>query len=128
MINYYIAIYKIIHGCFIDDELIAAVITASIDGLACPGEELVYTCISQGTSQRWHIENEDGTRVDQLYTNGDTLDVTHHGFYTFNLYSASPSDFISSVSVTASLSLHKTILQCTGHSSRASKTICIAGT
>ena len=88
---------------------------------------MVYTCVSQGTSQRWRIENEDGSRVDQLYTSGDTLGVIIHGAYTFTLYSASLSDFISAVSVTAIMSLHNTRLQCTGHSSRASKTIHIAG-
>ena len=88
---------------------------------------MVYTCVSQGPSQRWRIENEEGSRVDHLYTSGDTLGVIVQGVFTFTLYSASLSDFISAVSVTASVSLHNTRLECTGHSSRASKAIYIAG-
>ena len=106
---------------------IAAVITANVDGFPCPGEELVYTCVSQGTSQRWIIENEDRSRIDQVYASGDELGVIVQNDYTFTLKLASHNQFKSMVSVTATISIHNTVLECTGHSSRASATIQIAG-
>ena len=43
----------------------AAAITSNIDGSVCPGDNLVYTCVGQGTSQRWRI-NKHGVFVEHI--------------------------------------------------------------
>lgn len=80
---------------------LAAEITSNIDGMVCPGEELVYTCVSQGTSQRWRLTNTDSdTLVETTYVQGQQpgRTVVRHQF-TFMLVSSGQTHLTSTVSV-----------------------------
>ena len=104
------------------------------NSLACPGEELVYTCASRGDSQRWHVINQDGSsnmhivylRTDPI---GDqqTLTDGSQNLYTFVLISTAYDNFISTISVVATLSMHNTRLECRSSLPPVSIVIKIAG-
>jgi hypothetical protein len=108
---------------------IAAEITSNIDGLICPGEAVVYTCISQGTSQRWHIDSPDSSiPIENTYVQGQPPGhrVVRHPFI-FTLVSSGQGQLTSTVSVLATTSINNTVVECTGISSRHSIIIGIAG-
>ena len=110
-------------------NVIAAEITSNIDGLICPGEEVVYTCVSQGTSQRWRLDNADSsTLIENAFVRGQPpgRTVEQHPF-TFTLVSSGQDELKSTVSVLATTSIHNTVVECTGRSSRQSIIIRIAG-
>ena len=108
---------------------IAAEITSNIDGSICPGEEVVYTCVSQGTSQRWRIYSADGAvLVERVYALGQELgQAVMRNQYTLTLISAWQNYFKSTVSVVATTSINNTMVECTGFSSRESIAVKIAG-
>ena len=111
------------------------IITTSHDTV-CPGEELVYICVSQGTSQIWRIISEDESsdnapqhiysRTDAIGTRGQLTD-RNQNLYIFVLNSTAYDNFISTISVVATTSMHNIRLKCIGHLSRASVVIQIAG-
>ena len=107
-----------------------AEITSNIaDSAACPGEELVYTCVSIGTSQRWLVQSEGGVQlVELVFTSGQSLgSQRRESHFTFTLVSTSYNHFESTVSFVATSSLHNTMLDCTGLTTPASVTVRIAG-
>ena len=103
------------------------------NSLAYPGEELVYTCVSRGDSQRWHIINQDGSSIVYLYLRtdpiGDQLSLTdrNQNRYTLVLISTAFDNFISTISVVATLSMHNTRLECRSSLPPVSIVIKIAG-
>ena len=103
------------------------------DSLACPGEELVYTCVSTGESQRWHIINQDGSSIVHFYLRTDPIGVQqqrtdrNQNLYTFDLISTAFDNFVSTVSVVAALSMHNTRLECHSSLPPVSTVIKIAG-
>ena len=108
---------------------IAAAITSNIDGSVCQGDELIYTCVGQGTSQRWCIKFNNGdVLVDHVFTRGDELGrvIMRHP-YNFTLLSATQNLFESTVSVVATTSIHNFVVECTCILSRDSVTTRIAG-
>ena len=102
----------------------------------CPGEELVYTCVSQGTSQIWRIISNDESpanapqyiysRTDGLGARGQITD-RNQNLYTFVLNSTDYDNFVSTISSVATASMHNIELMCIGHLSRPSVVLRIAG-
>ena len=109
--------------------IIAAEVTSNIDGLICPGEEVVYTCVTQGTSQRWRLDNDDSSiLIEKTYVRGQQPghpDVRHP--FTFTLVSSGQGQLKSTVTVLATTSIHNTVVECIDTSSRHSIAIGIAG-
>ena len=109
--------------------IIATDITSNIDGLICPGEEVVYTCVSQGSSQRWRLENDyRSILIEKTYARGQQPgrpDVRPP--FTFTLVSSGQGQLKSTVSVLATTLIHNTVVECIDTSSRHSITIGIAG-
>ena len=112
----------------------ARIITANHDSLACPGEDLVYICVSQGDTQRWHIINEDGSlRAHCLYSRTDAIGTQtqltdgNQNHYTIVLNSTAFDNFLSTISVVATLSMHNTRLECYSGLPTVSVVIQIAG-
>ena len=106
----------------------AATITANIDDPACPGERLVYTCVSQGSSQRWRIRQNGGLLIDVVFIRGrEPGSVVIRNPYTFTLLSTMQNHFESTVSVVAAMSIHNSYVECTSIRLQDSITIKIAG-
>lgn len=106
----------------------ATIITPNTDDSACPGDRLVYTCVSQGTSQRWRISQHDVLLADTVFRSGeDKGRIKMKDSYTFTLISATQNQLESTVSVVAAMSIHNTEVECTGIPLRNSTTIKIAG-
>ena len=113
------------------------IITTSQD-VICPGEELVCTCMSQGTSQIWQIigDSEDESpenapqhiysRTDGVGARGQLTD-RNQNLYTFVLNSTTFENFVSTISVVATTSMHNIRLKCIGILSQTSILIQIAG-
>ena len=103
------------------------------NSLACPGEEWVYTCVSVGDSQRWHIINQDGSSIVYLYIRTDAIGVQlsltdkNQNRYTLVLISTAYDNFISTISVVATLSMHNTRLECRSRLPPVSVVFKIAG-
>ena len=110
-------------------HLIAAEITSNIDGLICPGEEVVYTCVSQGTTQRWRLDNTDSsTLIENTFLRRQPPGHTVVRLpFTFTLISSGQGQLKSTVSVLATTLIHNTVVECIDTSSRHSITIGIAG-
>ena len=110
-------------------NIIATEITSNVDGLICPGEEVVYTCMSQGSSQRWRLENDyRSILIEKTYARGQQPgrpDVRPP--FTFTLVSSGQGQLKSTVSVLATTLIHNTVVECIDTSSRHSITIGIAG-
>ena len=107
-----------------------AEITVNIaDSEVCPGEELVYTCVSIGTSQRWQVQLRSGTSLQNIFFSGDSIgSVQLQGdSFTFRLISTSYNHFESTMTVMASASLDNAIMECTGLTAPDTLTIHIAG-
>ena len=106
----------------------ATTITPNIDDAACPGDRLVYTCVSQGTSQRWRISQHGVLLADTVFRRGENPGrVKTENLYTFTLVSATQNQFESTALVEAAMSIHNTEVECTGIPLRDSVTIKIAG-
>ena len=112
----------------------AAMIITTNHGLACPGEELMFICVSQGDTQRWSIINQDGSRAEEhTYTRrgsvGDQeqLSDRNQNRYTLVLNSTAFQNFISIISVMATLSIHNVRLECHSRLPTVSVAIQIAG-
>ena len=90
---------------------------------------MVYTCVSQGTSQRWHLENADsGILIENTFIRGQPPGHTVvRSPFTFILVSSEQSQLKSTMSVLATTSIHNTVVECTGISSRESIIIQISG-
>ena len=103
--------------------------------MVCPGEELILTCTSQGTSQRWTITDEDGADIEVVFvsTLSDEQRLVSCIFNTmtfeFDLMSAAFSHFESTVSVVVTEEINNTSLrvECVGRFSRDSVVVTIAG-
>lgn len=107
-----------------------AVITSNItDNAPCPGEAVVYTCVSQGNTQRWRIENADHTMpIEHIYTWTDEPGtVSTKTPYIFTLVSTDYSRFESTIDLVVTVSMNNTVLECTGDTLRDRATIQIAG-
>ena len=110
--------------------LTGTVITSNItDNTLCPGEGVAYTCVSQGNTQRWRIENEGDTVPTELvYTRVEEPgSISTKSPYVFTLVSTDYSHFESTVAVVITMSLHNTVLECTGATLRDSVKVQIAG-
>lgn len=90
---------------------------------------MIYTCVSQGTSQRWRLDNaKSGVLIEYIYIRGQQPGHTSLRYpYTFALVSAEQNQFKSTVSVIATKSINNTVVECTDTLSRDSTTIGIAG-
>ena len=85
--------------------------------------------MTEGTSQRWRIRSENGVSLEKSFTSGDEQGSVHsENEYSFTLISTTNGHIESVVSLIAAVSLHNTVLDCTGHTSRVSLTLHIAGT
>lgn len=116
--------------CFISHAHAGAFIATNIEGnIVCPGENLILTCTSTGTSQRWDVENEAAV----LHSVGFTIDDSpgsqqFRSSFTFTLIStAQNSDIKSSLSTNVTNAVNNTMVRCAGHSTPATVTIRIAG-
>lgn len=94
---------------------------------------MVYICVSQGDNQRWHIINEDGSFRVHLYSSTDAIGAQrqltdgNQNHYTIVLNSTAIDNFISTISVVATLSMHNTRLECYSGLPTVSVMIQIAG-
>ena len=107
--------------------MLAATITTNIDDPACPGDRLVYTCVSQGTSQRWRIKQNGELLADIVFIRGrEPGSVIIRNPYTLTLLSTVQNRIESTVSVIATMTIHNAEVECTGIPLRDSITIKIA--
>ena len=109
--------------------IIGVVITASIaDDLICLGEEVVYTCVTQSTTLRWHVKKEGVVTLESIFSLGQQAgSINVEGPYRFTLISNDNNHIESTVSVVTSSSMHNTVLECGAGSLRDTVTIRIAG-
>ena len=102
------------------------------NNVACPGEELVYTCVSTGFSQWWTITNAAviQPQVIKIFRKEDTLATypINQGPYHFNftLWSTDYLSFTSSLSTNATESLNGTRIECASAGSTLIRHISIA--
>ena len=102
------------------------------NNVACPGEELVYTCVSTGFSQWWTITNAAviQPQVVKIFRKEDTLATypINQGPYHFNftLWSTDYLSFTSSLSTNATESLNGTRIECASAGSTLIRHISIA--
>ena len=102
------------------------------DMLACPGEELIYTCVSTGFSQWWTITNAAIFQpVVKIFRKEDILTSypINQGPYHFNftLWSTDHLSFTSSLSTNATESLNGTQIECASARSTLIRHVTIAG-
>lgn len=101
--------------------------------MVCPGEELVLTCTSQGTSHRWYISDEDGANFEVSFTKStsDEQRLIIRNFNTmsfeFALMSVAYDHFESTVSVIVTEEINNTRVECTGRFSRDLVVLKISG-
>lgn len=109
----------------------AASISSNIDGvIVCPGEELILTCTGQGTSQRWRVTANGASQTDSisfLFVQSDELGTQEHQGYSFTLISTMYDNFISTLSSVVTSTMNNTVAECTGHLSKDSVSILLAG-
>jgi hypothetical protein len=112
----------------------AASISSNIKGpMVCPGEELILTCTSQGTSQRWIITDENDASFEVTFTStSDEQRLVSRIFNTmtfeFALMSVAFDHFESMVSVVVTEEINSTTVECVGRfSSRDSVVLMITG-
>jgi hypothetical protein len=94
-------------------------ITSNTDGASvCPGKELVLTCVAENTAAiRWRIYSSlhSASFIEKTYTSSD-IDYVGiqeiEGVYTFILVSYANNQFESTLSVTATQSLHNVVVEC----------------
>ena len=101
------------------DYSTGTLITTNIaDDIACPGEKLVYTCVSQGTSQRWRIVNAGGMlSAEQVFGSGHRPGSAYsQNVYNFTLISTVYNHFESMLSAMATASIHNSVAECRGTS------------
>ena len=89
-------------------------LTANVDA-ACQGQNLTYTCVTEGITQRWTIETENP--IMESFFNSDNLGlvktVSRNSYhFSFTLISANYHDFTSTFTTTALESLHNTEIEC----------------
>ena len=101
--------------------------------MVCPGEELILTCTSQGTTQRWVVRDEDGASVDVVFTStSDQQGLVTRDFNTlsfeFALISVAYDHFESTVSaIIVSEEINNTRVECIGRFSRDFVVLTITG-
>ena len=102
-----------------------------VDDVACPGEELVYTCVSTGFSQWWTINNAAIFQpVVKIFRREDTL--TSYPFirgpyhFNFTLWSTDHLSFTSSLSTNATEPLNGTQVVCESAGSTLIRHVTIA--
>ena len=100
---------------------VGQLLTANLDN-ACPGQTLIYTCVSRGTSQRWTISifAESSPLTITLWSDSDppTMQIHHnHHYFNFTLVSTDYHHFSSTFSTTAIENLHSTQIECASVSS-----------
>ena len=92
---------------------------------------MVYTCLSQGTSQRWRLDNADSSvdnNIEHTFVRGQPPGRTVvQPPFTFTLVSSGQGQLKSTMSVLATASIHNTEVECTDISSRQSIIIQISG-
>ena len=92
---------------------------------------MVYTCLSQDTSQRWRLDNADSSVdniIEHTFVRGQSPGRTVvQPPFTFTLVSSGRDQLKSTVSVLATTLIHNTVVECIDTSSRHSITIGIAG-
>ena len=100
---------------------------------ACPGETLIYTCISEGILQRWRLHpsaDRSSTIAETSFRNGiDQAGQTQilMDQFNFTLISANPNNFISVLKFIAS-QLHQSIaIECTSLQSSSTESVRIVG-
>ena len=94
------------------------------DSTVCPGEEIIYNCVSTGNSQRWIIRTEGREPVEHFFTSEEPLQTIHtDGLFRFMLISTAHNHFESTVSVEAMVSLDNTMVECTGFYGKDTSTV-----
>lgn len=106
----------------------AASITTNIEpegNSFCPGEELILTCTSAGTLQRWNIQTEGGSPLVKLFYKGDEVGMPMtEQIFTFTLISTSTEQIVSKISTSTA---YNTMFRCAGQSHPATVTMRIIG-
>lgn len=88
---------------------------------------MVLTCTGQGTTQRWHVENE-AVVFDKLFVSGEESGMqVVKNLYNFTLISSISNNFESTLSLIATIKENNTNVECADHFSRDTVTIKIAG-
>ena len=100
-----------------------------MDDVVCPGEELILTCIDEGTSQRWNVRNEDGDSTEVTFLVGSSQVGTRHtwNLFTWTVISTDHNYFESTLSTVVTNVVNNTVVECSGQMSPATATIRIAG-
>lgn len=107
-----------------------ASITSNIDNdVACPGEELILTCTSEGAFQRWS-RAEDDHSLDIIFTRQDQPGRQMiMGLFTGTLISVDydRNIVISNLSTVLSNEINNIMVTCSSQTSSATTTIRIKG-
>ena len=89
---------------------------------------MVYTCVSQGPTQRWRIINKDEIYLELVLTRTEEPGIVDtRSPYTFTLVSTHLYHFESTVAIIVTASINNTVLECTGGTLRDRVTVRIAG-
>lgn len=89
---------------------------------------MIYTCVSQGPTQRWRIQNEGGIPFELILTRTEEPGIVNtNSLYTFTLVSTDSNHFESTVEIVVTASIIHTVLECTGGTLRDTVTIWMAG-
>ena len=113
---------------------LAAVLTGNA-AIACPGETLTYTCVTEGISQRWRIlrpAQDDYIKiVEKVWrsSNSPQMSVLTESQFMFNftLLSTQFSNFTSLLSMIASDLYRNLYVECSSPLQQSSDTVRIAG-
>ena len=91
--------------------------------MVCPGEELILTCSSLGTAQRWIITDKDGNDIEASFSSTSdkqrlvTRNLNMMSF-EFALVSVAYDHFESTVSAIVTEEINNTRVECMGRFSR----------
>ena len=103
--------------------------TNIVDDVVCPGEELILTCIDEGTSQRWNVRKENGDSTEVTFLVRSSQVGTRHtwNLFTWTVISTNYNHFESTLSMVVTNVVNNTVVECSGEMSLATATIRIAG-
>ena len=94
-------------------------LTSNFDGDVCPGEQLILTCLGQGTSLRWSVVNEGGSKtLEHTFARRHQLGTQHiqtqdnAAGYNLTLVSTDYHHFESTLSTISTSTLQNTRVEC----------------
>ena len=109
-------------------------LTSNFDGDVCPGDQLVLTCLGQGTALRWSVVNEGGLTLEHTFARGHQLGTQHiqtqdnAAGYNLTLVSTDYHHFESTLSTISTSTLQNIRVECiTSDSSQDGITLEIIG-